>query len=574
MPVQKEYEALRDGMQQAAAEAAAERAAAANIATELQMARAEKKRLLAIQRDVVQTLTASIAASGGAEAAMPVRSGAAAPGAPALPVTGSAVAAAANLAGIKGKASNGVASPARPAAAAAAGAAAATTGVSGLKRKAPHDASQAGNAAKKARRNAESDDGDDHDDEDDDVADLADRGAAVPSGGERLHYSDTAASAPSVGLRLNASTHIMPAGAAPGAVAADAAADDDSHCSVCHHAAPEGTPPLVLCDGGCGTEVHAACYGMSEVPDGDWYCDRCDKHVAHGKRLRCALCRRRDDSYGMMYVGKKWQHVVCRRYVLGDRYTTEGTCCFCDLGEGRKLRCNVSTCGKYAHASCAQAKKGYLDSEPLRHDPGTVVGYLYCDVHAKAKAFVAANGVACGIAGLHTMPDMPPFTTKLASNISDLAAAATNANPRGVDPGATYTDAEKRRLAKPGAKIQRWFMMPDAAFEEIDAAINGDNGSAAAVAGAAGGAATSSSGGGGGAGRWIDGVVGITNQSTGWTTVTYEALGGVEECLPLMDASPLWVKLAPAAVAAGGAGASSSSSSGAGASSGKYPGSR
>jgi len=336
-----------------------------------------------------------------------------------------------------------------------------------------------------------------------------------------------------------------------------------------------------MCDG-CPTEVHAECYCLSNVPAGDWYCDRCTHGVARDKRLRCTLCCRRDEGYGMLAFGRDWHHMVCRRYVLDGNGTMKGRCCFCGSEDGRKVRCHVRGCAAHAHASCAQTEAGYLDSEKSRKSPSKVDGYLYCDVHSKAKALVAANGSACGSVGMHAAMSRPFFNTGLEADIARLGEMATTSNPRGVDPKATYSDEQKRLLAKPRTRVQRWFMMPRAAFAEVEAALAGDDGDAAAAAAAAGGAASSSSSsnsGGGGSrgdsGRWVDGVVGITNPSTGLATVTYAALGGVEECLPLTtDASPLWIRLAPAAAATGGAGTSSSSSSSAGAASGKYAGAR
>ncbi|KAK4804300.1 hypothetical protein SAY86_004117 [Trapa natans] len=53
---------------------------------------------------------------------------------------------------------------------------------------------------------------------------------------------------------------------------------NDSVCSVCHYGGE-----LVLCDG-CPSSFHLSCIGMSEVPDGDWFCPSCC----------CRMCKKRE----------------------------------------------------------------------------------------------------------------------------------------------------------------------------------------------------------------------------------------------------------------------------------------
>lgn len=44
-------------------------------------------------------------------------------------------------------------------------------------------------------------------------------------------------------------------------------------CAICGDDEPEET--LMLCDNHCGVASHSQCLGLREVPQGDWYCQRC-----------------------------------------------------------------------------------------------------------------------------------------------------------------------------------------------------------------------------------------------------------------------------------------------------------
>ena len=65
--------------------------------------------------------------------------------------------------------------------------------------------------------------------------------------------------------------------------------DDDEKqmvggCCVCGDDMAFDNNLLVYCDGvGCQVAVHQGCYGIVNIPDGDWYCKRCE-HIMQLKR--------------------------------------------------------------------------------------------------------------------------------------------------------------------------------------------------------------------------------------------------------------------------------------------------
>lgn len=52
---------------------------------------------------------------------------------------------------------------------------------------------------------------------------------------------------------------------------------EDAVCMVCFDGSSKDGNPILFCDG-CNAALHQACYGIAEIPEGDFFCERC-KHV-------------------------------------------------------------------------------------------------------------------------------------------------------------------------------------------------------------------------------------------------------------------------------------------------------
>uniref|UniRef100_A0A914X8I0 MLLT10 histone lysine methyltransferase DOT1L cofactor n=1 Tax=Plectus sambesii TaxID=2011161 RepID=A0A914X8I0_9BILA len=177
-------------------------------------------------------------------------------------------------------------------------------------------------------------------------------------------------------------------------------------CCVCADENGWSTNPLVYCDGpSCEVAVHQGCYGIIEVPDGEWFCAKCSSTASHKPLTdpRCELCPfgfgalKRTENNG-------WAHVICALYIpevrFGDVHSMdpvivadvpterfERICYLCEeAGEEKRaaigacMNCNRAGCKKSFHVTCAQ-QRGLLCEEGGGSKNVKYCGY--CGVHAK-----------------------------------------------------------------------------------------------------------------------------------------------------------------------------------------------
>lgn len=175
-------------------------------------------------------------------------------------------------------------------------------------------------------------------------------------------------------------------------------------CCVCADENGWTDNPLIYCDGpGCEVAVHQGCYGIQEVPEGEWLCAKChvsstsysndgSSHngtstngVGHAIKARCELC---PFGYGALKrtEQKGWAHVICALYIpevrFGDVHSMdpvilsdvpaerfEKLCYICaNAGDSRAaqmgacMSCNKPGCKRGFHVTCAQ-QRGLLCEE-------------------------------------------------------------------------------------------------------------------------------------------------------------------------------------------------------------------
>ena len=101
-----------------------------------------------------------------------------------------------------------------------------------------------------------------------------------------------------------------PVGAVP--LEAEGAGEEEWRCAVCRGATATAENGIVECDG-CGVQVHEQCYGIGELPEGAWHCERCA--VAKGSpepraAVLCAACKQPGGAM-VRITGAGLAHLQC-----------------------------------------------------------------------------------------------------------------------------------------------------------------------------------------------------------------------------------------------------------------------
>jgi len=183
---------------------------------------------------------------------------------------------------------------------------------------------------------------------------------------------------------------------------------------------------LVTCGGGCGTRVHAKCFGYplegrppkQLAKRGGWTCERCTSYRADApgglfeKREQCALCPRRDGAMKRT-TDWRWAHLSCALFIpeVFFRGSPQGrepvdmlqvprrrfkvSCELCKRhGEGATVVCSEAGCGESFHITCNLALDNVCE---FREETGVVLNF--CGRHSaqyRAKIERAGAGGALG----------------------------------------------------------------------------------------------------------------------------------------------------------------------------------
>merc|ERR1712216_102421 len=84
----------------------------------------------------------------------------------------------------------------------------------------------------------------------------------------------------------------------------------ESFCHCCHDDTVYDSDAIIYCDK-CDVGVHQSCYGVQEIPKGQWFCDPC-RAKKDPRTLVCELCPHTGGSYKEVVGEKdKWIHSLC-----------------------------------------------------------------------------------------------------------------------------------------------------------------------------------------------------------------------------------------------------------------------
>eukprot|EP00216_Chloropicon_sp_CCMP2111_P005397 CAMPEP_0198241042 /NCGR_PEP_ID=MMETSP1446-20131203/5972_1 /TAXON_ID=1461542 ORGANISM="Unidentified sp, Strain CCMP2111" /NCGR_SAMPLE_ID=MMETSP1446 /ASSEMBLY_ACC=CAM_ASM_001112 /LENGTH=1259 /DNA_ID=CAMNT_0043923839 /DNA_START=131 /DNA_END=3907 /DNA_ORIENTATION=- len=200
--------------------------------------------------------------------------------------------------------------------------------------------------------------------------------------------------------------------------------DQDVVCCVCGDGQSEAPNQIVFCEM-CDQPVHQQCYGISEIPDGEWLCWPCKEYeqemLAKGTprslirrprwqggdhtavdRIQCALCPAKRGA--LKKTGNAWVHVACclanpmvevLPHLGGDKVEvtaaggidraladgqTRGPCVFCKGSGGARVRCNHGNCQALFHPLCARAAGNVMTFDSSGKS-GVLAAKAYCLQH-------------------------------------------------------------------------------------------------------------------------------------------------------------------------------------------------
>ncbi|ORZ04002.1 hypothetical protein BCR43DRAFT_484343 [Syncephalastrum racemosum] len=138
--------------------------------------------------------------------------------------------------------------------------------------------------------------------------------------------------------------------------------NEDDACAICEIDRGFKQNPIMFCDGeDCNLPVHKDCYGVVKVPQGDWFCARCE-NIRMKKPAENICCSQQSGAFKHTVMPGKFMHVLCARwnrdvdhkvepYAVNKRDIGKHTCYVCK-NSGICIPCERQGCDKAFHATC------------------------------------------------------------------------------------------------------------------------------------------------------------------------------------------------------------------------------
>ncbi len=243
--------------------------------------------------------------------------------------------------------------------------------------------------------------------------------------------------------------------------------DMNAVCNICNDGEVTPDNQILFCEA-CDVPIHQMCYGIDEIPEGDYYCVACrhfdrekmskeqERLSSTGTRIalpdlpiRCELCPLKTGAYIRTDTSKcvptssvpKWVHMVCAKwqglnFVEKDKpdmvedvtelknyfRRMEIRCAICQGQRGAYHKCRHEGCEKYLHITCARAVGvcEVIHGEDVEGPVGTNPWTLMCPEHSKIDPEDVPNDpvpveVLIGMAKElpdDPMPELPPEPLK------------------------------------------------------------------------------------------------------------------------------------------------------------------
>lgn len=90
--------------------------------------------------------------------------------------------------------------------------------------------------------------------------------------------------------------------------------DDHIVCDICRSPDAEDGNEMVFCDL-CNICVHQACYGIEQIPDGEWLCRPCKQFGSQAaKKISCIFCPNSGGAFKPTNTNR-WAHLSCALWI-------------------------------------------------------------------------------------------------------------------------------------------------------------------------------------------------------------------------------------------------------------------
>ncbi|KAK0412051.1 hypothetical protein QR680_006008 [Steinernema hermaphroditum] len=178
--------------------------------------------------------------------------------------------------------------------------------------------------------------------------------------------------------------------------------DQASGCCICREGEADQSNQILFCDM-CNIAVHQDCYGVPYVPEGQWFCRRCQ--ISPSVAVNCVACFQSTGALKRTTCGR-WAHVVCTIWVnelhFGNTAFMEPIenvdfalkrrrklrCIVCKRRGGACLQCSKKHCSFAFHVTCAitagfemrvnETGEGSVEANVYSH-------FIFCPMHSYCK---------------------------------------------------------------------------------------------------------------------------------------------------------------------------------------------
>eukprot|EP00116_Pleurobrachia_bachei_P004087 sb/3464349/ len=211
--------------------------------------------------------------------------------------------------------------------------------------------------------------------------------------------------------------------------------DDTVSCDVCKDVYSEPDNEMIFCDS-CNICVHQGCYGITNVPTGEWFCAPCK---ARCPTPVCLLCLHGEGAFKATSNGE-WVHVFCALWIpevgFGNVEKMEpitrikqihpsrwaGSCSFCQEKVGACIQCSGEECYTSFHPSCAYDNRCYMKTCYGDTENDAVENFAYCLKHTEGKGEgeIPANTIVLPLNHKKDLNPMYNNETKIMRNIQKM----------------------------------------------------------------------------------------------------------------------------------------------------------